>query len=75
MPGVTGIELAKVLAKERPTMKVMLVSGSTEEPSPAGCHFLAKPFTTGAMRQAMVHLLPPAEIARSNKFSLVNPRG
>jgi CheY-like chemotaxis protein len=60
MPGMTGIELAKVLTKERPTIKVMLVSGSTEEPIPAGCHFLAKPFTTGAMRQAVVNLLAPA---------------
>jgi hypothetical protein len=57
MPRLNGIELAKILAKERPTIKIMLVSGSSNDGIPLHCRLLQKPFTTGALRQAVVSLL------------------
>ncbi|PWU12023.1 MAG: response regulator [Terriglobia bacterium] len=58
MPRMTGIELADVLIKERPTMKVLLISGSTDLTIPRIFPFLRKPFTPGALRDAIVRLLP-----------------
>ena len=68
MPSMTGIELAKVLTIERPTIKVMLVSGSTEGLIPAGCHFVAKPFTTVVLQKRVSEsgrLLTDAQTAAS----------
>ncbi|HWX53423.1 MAG TPA: response regulator [Verrucomicrobiae bacterium] len=55
MPGRSGPGLAKELARDRAQMKVLYMSGYTEETIAAhgvlasGVAFLAKPFTTGAL--------------------------
>ena len=56
MPRMTGIELATLLAKERPLTKVLLISGSPGQEVPHGFHFLAKPFLPGEFRQIIAHL-------------------
>ncbi len=50
MPGMTGVELHRAIAQQRPRLKVLFMSGYAEHPaigqSPqaAGYPFLAKPF-------------------------------
>ena len=63
MPGMTGVELATVLIQERPTIKVLLISGSPDIEIPPGFQFLRKPFTTVVIRQALVGLLADAATA------------
>ena len=57
MPGRNGVDLAAAVLKERPCIKVLLVSGSTELTIPVEFRFLRKPFTIAAMRQAIADLL------------------
>jgi DNA-binding response OmpR family regulator len=49
MPGMNGIELARELRASRPDLRVLLISGYTEEAvgrvGPDGLDLLAKPFT------------------------------
>jgi PAS domain S-box-containing protein len=50
MPGMNGPALAEKLVVERPTLKVLYISGYTGQAVgqgvlPAGCNFLTKPFT------------------------------
>jgi two-component system, cell cycle sensor histidine kinase and response regulator CckA len=63
MPGLSGPELARVLASTRPQMKVFYVSGYPDEASvpkvrPAdGTDFLQKPFTPAALELRLRQLL------------------
>jgi PAS domain S-box-containing protein len=54
MPGMNGREFAEKAVKLRPAMKVLLMSGYTDEISKAGLlhpglHFIEKPFTSNAL--------------------------
>jgi len=62
MPGMNGIELARELRAIRPDMRVLLISGYTEEAvgrvGPDGLDLLSKPFTAdellGRIRQVLI---------------------
>jgi CheY-like chemotaxis protein len=67
MPGMNGVELARQLLTARPTLKVIFMSGSVDPPTFQGAmrlpgsRFLAKPFTTEALRSTIgIALRPPA---------------
>jgi CheY-like chemotaxis protein len=54
MPGMSGRELAEQVAQIRPEMKVLLMSGYTDEITKAGflypgLHFIEKPFTSNSL--------------------------
>jgi len=54
MPGMTGRELAEQAVQIRPSMRVLLMSGYTDEISKAGflhpgLHFIEKPFTSNSL--------------------------
>ncbi|MBA1276068.1 MHYT domain-containing protein [Stutzerimonas azotifigens] len=54
MPGLTGTQLADIVAKERPELPVLLVSGFAELPEGSGrLQILAKPFTQASLMQAI----------------------
>jgi CheY-like chemotaxis protein len=63
MPGLGGVDLAAALRKERPSIRVLLVSGyprSTTSPADAALAqlpFLAKPFLPGELRAAAAQAL------------------
>jgi PAS domain S-box-containing protein len=54
MPGINGRELAEAAVRLRPEMKVLLMSGYTDEISKSGflhpgLHFIEKPFTSNSL--------------------------
>ncbi|HCJ29377.1 MAG TPA: hybrid sensor histidine kinase/response regulator [Pseudomonas sp.] len=54
MPGLTGTQLADMVANERPELPVLLVSGFAELPEGSGrLQILAKPFTQASLMQAI----------------------
>jgi signal transduction histidine kinase/CheY-like chemotaxis protein len=63
MPGMTGLELGRVLLRERPELRVLYISGFTfEEAVPVtdlanGMAYLAKPFETAALTSKVQELL------------------
>jgi CheY-like chemotaxis protein len=59
MPGMTGIELATSICKERPEMRVLLMSGFDGGMLilNEGWHFLAKPFIPSQLRAIVANLL------------------
>jgi two-component system, cell cycle sensor histidine kinase and response regulator CckA len=62
MPGMSGLELWKILAAERPDTKVLLMSGDLqrrEQVVMAAIPFLQKPFTTKILRESITSLLGP----------------
>lgn len=66
MDGMTGIELATQLTKERPDVKVLLMSGY-----PAGMlilnegwHFLPKPFISSQLLALVVGLVSPDKASK-----------
>ena len=66
MPGMSGRELAERVAEEHPAMKVLLISGYTDDPSiqsggaQAGLAFLQKPFSPIALTQRIREVLDHA---------------
>ncbi len=66
MPGMNGRELADRLAAERPCMKVLFLSGYTDDVAivegvqNAGIHFIAKPFTLRELAARLREILDPA---------------
>jgi len=67
MPGMTGRELAEQAVKIRPDMKVLLMSGYTDEISKAGflhpgLQFIEKPFTSNSLALKIREVLDPAEV-------------
>jgi signal transduction histidine kinase len=73
MPGVSGRELAEQLAPRRPEMKVLFVSGYTDDAIvhygvlEAGLAFLQKPFTRMGLAQKVREVLgcaPPQSIGK-----------
>jgi DNA-binding NtrC family response regulator len=62
MPRMGGLELAETIAKERPEIKVLIMSGNLrhrEYISVNGLPFLQKPFTPTTLREAIEALLRP----------------
>lgn len=58
MPGMTGLDLAGVIAKRWPMVPMLLVSGQVQPPPEfRGC-FLPKPFTPDSLVAVAVSLLP-----------------
>jgi PAS domain S-box-containing protein len=62
MPGMTGRELAEQAVRIRPNMKVLLMSGYTDEISKAGflypgLHFIEKPFTSNLLASKIREVL------------------
>jgi two-component system cell cycle sensor histidine kinase/response regulator CckA len=63
MPGMTGPELARRLTARRPAMKVLFMSGYTDDAIlhhgvlEPGTEFLRKPFTAGSLGGKVRHML------------------
>ena len=57
MPKLGGMALREQILRERPGMKVLLLSGTVEEP-PEGVEFLRKPFEAEILTQLVRRLLP-----------------
>jgi len=80
MPKVSGPELADRLARARPDMKVVFMSGYTTEVIgeygllPSGVRFLGKPFTPAVLlrrlREALDHRSPFARSAAPSRPAL-----
>jgi CheY-like chemotaxis protein len=56
MPKLNGMALRKQILSERPTVKVLLMSGSAGQPF-EGVAFLPKPFSPGQLEQGVQQLL------------------
>lgn len=63
LPGLSGPELARRMYEASPNLKVLYISGYTDDPSvlagdyPPGSRFLAKPFTLSALLKAVREVL------------------
>jgi DNA-binding NtrC family response regulator len=59
MPGLSGVDLATQMTLERPKLKVLLMSGSTERIPVVNkeWHFLAKPFISSQLSASIVGLV------------------
>jgi CheY-like chemotaxis protein len=62
MPGMTGRELAERVVQVRPDLKVLLMSGYTDEITKTsfrqgGLHFIEKPFTSNSLAQKIREVL------------------
>jgi len=68
MEGMSGVDLATKMTRERPQLKVLLMSGFTEGMLVLneGWHFLAKPFINSQLRALIVGLVSPE---RDSKFT------
>jgi CheY-like chemotaxis protein len=54
MPGMSGLELAKLVHKRRPNIKIILTSGYVgEEVIPSGLNFVPKPWRMEQVAQAV----------------------
>jgi PAS domain S-box-containing protein len=67
MPGMTGRELAENVAQIRPQIKVLLMSGYTDEITKAGflypgLHFIEKPFTSSSLAMKIREVLDQPEL-------------
>jgi DNA-binding response OmpR family regulator len=62
LPGMSGTDLATVMALERPQLRVMLMSGLQEGMLvlKQGWHFLSKPFIAPQLRALVVSVVDPA---------------
>jgi YesN/AraC family two-component response regulator len=68
MPGMSGVDLATAMTRERPQLKVLLMSGFPEGMLVLneGWHFLAKPFVASQLRALVTGLVSPD---KASKFS------
>ena len=60
MPKRGGMELCEQILRERPTLKVLLMSGTVVEQPREGVAFLRKPFRAEILRDQVRRLLPAA---------------
>lgn len=65
MPGMSGIELARRMAAEKPDVPVLLTSGSPL-PSNTDCPFLIKPFTTEELIEKIHNVMDSDSISQFN---------
>jgi CheY-like chemotaxis protein len=71
MPGITGLELGRLLLLERPELRVLFISGFTfEEAVPAtdltrGMAYLPKPFETTTLTAKVQELLATSSVERA----------
>ena len=61
MPRLDGMSLREQILRERPAMKVLLLSGRVEEP-PEGVEFLRKPCQAEVLRHHVRRLLPAGPV-------------
>ena len=61
MPKLDGMALREQILRERPGMKVLLLSGTVDEP-PEGVEFLRKPFQAETLRHHVRRLLPQTPV-------------
>ena len=61
MPGMPGVELATAITRERPQLKVLLMSGFPDGMLVLneGWHFLPKPFVASQLRALVVGIVSP----------------
>jgi CheY-like chemotaxis protein len=59
MPKLGGMALSEQILRERPAMKVLLLSGAAQQP-PEGVKFLRKPFRAEILRHHVRRLLTAA---------------
>ena len=60
MPKLGGMELCEQFLRERPALKVLLMSGTVVEQPREGVAFLRKPFRAEILRDHVRRLLPAA---------------
>ena len=60
MPKLGGMELCEQILRERPALKVLLMSGTVVEQPREGVPFLRKPFRAEILRDHVRRLLPAA---------------
>ena len=60
MPKLGGMELCEQILRERPALKVLLMSGTVVEQPAEGVAFLRKPFRAEILRDHVRRLLPAA---------------
>jgi CheY-like chemotaxis protein len=61
MPRMSGVELTERLRNEFPELKILCISGYTDRLRFKGHYFLAKPFTSSALRAIVQEVIPVAE--------------
>jgi two-component system cell cycle sensor histidine kinase/response regulator CckA len=57
MPGMDGYELARELTRRRPGIRVLYMSGYSENLPPPGVPFLQKPFRLNTLKREIARLL------------------
>lgn len=57
MPGMDGYELARELTRRRPDIRVLYMSGYSENLPPPGVPFLQKPFRLDTLKREIARLL------------------
>jgi CheY-like chemotaxis protein len=57
MPGMDGYELARELTRRRPDIRVLYMSGYSENLPPPGVPFLQKPFRLTTLKREIARLL------------------
>jgi CheY-like chemotaxis protein len=62
MPRMTGLELAGLMAKQLPTVPILLLSGNGGPPTGYPGPFMPKPFTPESLVAAVYDLLPPEQM-------------
>jgi CheY-like chemotaxis protein len=67
LPGVLdGVDLARLLAVQRPKIGVLIVSGRCPRPIPAAAQFLAKPFTSVELLHALGKLAQEPRVSTAS---------
>jgi DNA-binding response OmpR family regulator len=62
MPGLGGFELSALARTTRPDLRVLLMTGLTDDPQLKGYAMLAKPFTPIKLSQAVRGILDQTEL-------------
>jgi DNA-binding response OmpR family regulator len=75
MPGMTGEELAQILAEQWPAMPILLISGQGGPHANYRGTFLPKPFQPEALIAAVKALLPSMGVATGGQASAPVPAG
>jgi len=72
MPGMSGPDMARLLEKKRPDMRVMLMSGYQEDEMLSftrGWRFMEKPFLSAQLIQRVNEVLHTSECSQTNSRS------